>query len=205
MDKGFIGGISLSECSASTIRRAAAVAKIEFVEVDLSLYSLDILDNGVATACTELGIPIAAYSPLGKGLLTGQIKNPDDLEEGDLRKHSPRFQLGQFEKNLDLVHKFEELAKKRKCTPGLVGLVWVKAQSEKGENSVIFPIPGASTPEQVKENSTEVELSEMDLKEIENTLAGSEIAGDRYERPLATLYIGDSKDLEEWKAENKSK
>ncbi|GAB7361060.1 hypothetical protein MBLNU230_g1100t1 [Neophaeotheca triangularis] len=202
VDKDLIGGISLSECSASTVRRAAAVAKIEFVEVEFSLFSLDIMSNGVAAACAELEIPIVAYAPLGRGMLTGQIKSPDDLEEGDLRKGTPRFQPDQFHKNMELVSKVEDLAAGRKCTPGQVAVAWVKAQSQRNGNPIIIPIPGASSPERVKENCTEVELSELDLKELESILAGFETAGARYGGAQEQILFGDSKSLEEWKAEN---
>ena len=187
---GKLGGISLSECSEDTIRRAAKVAKISAVEVEYSLWAQEIEDNGVLKACGELGIPIVAYSPLGRGFLTGQVKSRNDLAEDDHRLHLPRFSEENFPKNLDLIHQLEKLAERKKCTPGQVGIAWVKAQSERDGNPVIIPIPGATTVERVKENLVDVELSENDLKEIDSILASTEIHGDRYHGPVNALNFG---------------
>lgn len=189
---GKLGGISLSECSADTIRRASKVAKISAVEVEYSLWATEIQDNGVLKACGELGIPIIAYSPLGRGFLTGQIRSPSDIPEDDPRKHYPRFSEENFPKNFELLTQLETLAKKKGCTPGQVGIAWVKAQSERGGNPVIIPIPGATTAERVKENMTDVELSDYDLKEIDSILASVEIVGERYGGPVNALNFGDS-------------
>ena len=189
---GKLGGISLSECSADTIRRAAKVAKISAVEVEYALWATEIQDNGVLKTCGELGIPIVAYSPLGRGFLTGQVKSRDDLAEDDHRRHLPRFSEENFPKNLDLIHQLEKLAKRKGCTPGQIGVAWVKAQSERNGNPVIIPIPGATTVERVKENLVDVELSENDLKEIDSILASAEIHGERYHGPTNALNFGDS-------------
>ena len=189
---GKLGGISLSECSAETIRRAAKVAKISAVEVEYSLWATEIQDNGVLKTCGELGIPIVAYSPLGRGFLTGQVKSRDDLAEDDHRRHLPRFSEENFPKNLDLIHQLEKLAKRKGCTPGQIGVAWVKAQSERDGNPVIIPIPGATTVERVKENLVDVDLSENDLKEIDSILASTEIHGERYHGPTNALNFGDS-------------
>lgn len=116
VDQGKIGGISLSECSAETIRRAARVHKIAAVEVEFSLWATDILENGIAETCADLGIPVVAYSPLGRGFLTGQIKSFEDIPEGDFRKWMPRFQPNVFDKNMDLVRELEKIATKKGCT-----------------------------------------------------------------------------------------
>lgn len=189
---GKLGGISLSECSAETIRRAAKVAKISAVEVEYSLWATEIQDNGVLKTCGELGIPIVAYSPLGRGFLTGQVKSRDDLAEDDHRRHLPRFSEENFPKNLDLIHQLEKLARRKGCTPGQIGVAWVKAQSERDGNPVIIPIPGATTVERVKENLVDVDLSENDLKEIDSILASTEIHGERYHGPTNALNFGDS-------------
>ena len=112
---GKIGGISLSEVKAETIRRAAKVHPIAAVEVEFSLWATDILENGVAAACAEHNIPLIAYSPLGRGFLTGEIKKPEDIPEGDFRKHLPRFQPDVFDQNLELVTELEELAARKGC------------------------------------------------------------------------------------------
>lgn len=189
---GKLGGISLSECSADTIRRASKVAKISAVEVEYSLWATEIQDNGVLKACGELGIPIVAYSPLGRGFLTGQVKSRADLPEDDHRRHYPRFSEKNFPKNLKLLTQLERLANSKGCTPGQVGVAWVKAQSERDGNPVIIPIPGASSADRVKENTTDVELSAYDLKEIDSILASCEIHGERYGGPVNALNFGDS-------------
>jgi pyridoxine 4-dehydrogenase len=189
---GKLGGISLSECSADTIRRAAKVAKISAVEVEYSLWATEIQDNGVLRTCGELGIPIVAYSPIGRGFLTGQIKSRDDLAEDDARRHYPRFSEENFPKNVDLIHQLEKLAKRKGCTPGQIGVAWVKAQSERDGNPVIIPIPGATTVDRVKENLVDVDLSENDLKEIDGILETAEVHGERYHGPVNALNFGDS-------------
>ncbi|EON67432.1 hypothetical protein W97_06685 [Coniosporium apollinis CBS 100218] len=177
---GKVGGVGLSEVSAETIRRAAKVTKIAAVEVEFSLWATDILENGIAEACAELNIPIVAYSPLGRGFLTGQIKSPDDIPDDDFRKHMPRFQPDVFDQNMELVRQVEQLASKKKCTSGQVALAWIKAQSGKDGNPVLIPIPGATTEERIKENMKDVELNEDDLAEIKGILSKVTITGGRY-------------------------
>ena len=183
---GKMDGISLSECSANSIRRAAKVAKISAVEVEFSLWATDILENGVAKACADLNIPTVAYSPLGRGFLTGQIKKPDDIPEGDFRKTIPRFAPENFDTNLKLVHELQKIAEKKGCTSGQIGLAWVKAQSGKPGMPRIIPIPGASTAERVKEN----------MKQIDELLKSIPISGERYGGPQQALQFGDSPEEE---------
>lgn len=194
---GKLGGISLSECSANTIRRAAKVAKIDAVEVEFSLWATEILDNGVAAACAELDIPIVAYCPLGRGFLTGQIKKLDDIPEGDMRRHMPRFQPENFEQNLKLVKEIEGLAERKDVKPGQLAIAWCRAQGRKPGMPLIIPIPGASSPERVKENLVEVELSEADVKELDSLIASAEVVGGRYGGHGAQLLYGDSPELRE--------
>lgn len=194
---GKLGGIALSEVSAESIRRAAKEVKVACVEVEFSLWSTQILENDVAKVCAELDIPIAAYSPLGRGFLTGQIKSPSDMPPDDLRHHIPRFFPENFDKNLKMVGELEELAKRKGCTPGQIALAWVRAQSKKPGMPTIIPIPGASSAERVKENMVEIELSDNDLKEIDSLLAGAEIHGGRYDGPLAALEHADTPPLKE--------
>jgi len=117
IQEGKIGGIALSEVSAETIQQGVKVAKIAAVEVELSLWATEPLTNGIAKVCKENDIPIIAYSPIGRGFLTGQIKSPDDIPEGDFRRFLPRFQPENFEANMKLVKQLEQLAGKKKCTP----------------------------------------------------------------------------------------
>ncbi|GAM83762.1 hypothetical protein ANO11243_017520 [Dothideomycetidae sp. 11243] len=194
---GKVGGISLSECSADSIRRAAKVHKIECVEVELSLWETSILHNGVAKTCAELGIPIIAYSPLGRGFLTGQLKSPDDILDNDFRKGIPRFQPGLFEKNLELVRKVEKIAQKKGVTPGQIGMAWVVKQGSKPGMPAIIPIPGSSSPSRVKENAYVPELTDAEEAEIDEIVRSADVQGDRYPAAVQAMNFGDSPALEE--------
>ncbi|KIM92943.1 hypothetical protein OIDMADRAFT_184949, partial [Oidiodendron maius Zn] len=138
--EGAIGGIQLSEVGAATIRRATAVAKIDMVEEEVSLWAPEIFDNGVATTCAELGILIVAHTPLGAGMLAGKWKTADDVK-GHHRAF-PRFQGKNFDKNLELVSEVAKLAKAKGVTPGQLALSWIKAQSNKPGMPFIIPISG---------------------------------------------------------------
>ncbi|KAL8818591.1 MAG: hypothetical protein Q9191_007908, partial [Dirinaria sp. TL-2023a] len=187
---GKIGGISLSEVRAETIRRAAAVHPICFVEVELSLWATDVIENGVAAACSELGIPIVAYSPLGRGVLTGEVKKFEDLAEGDPRRQLPRFQPEVFETNFEVVREVEKLAEKKGCTTGQIAMSWVRQLSERKGMPVIIPIPGATTEKRVTENMKDVQLDEDDWDEIDAILKKTTVIGARYAGPLAHLMNG---------------
>ena len=186
VDEGKIGSIGLSEVSAKTIRRAAQITKISSVEVELSLWSTDILTNGVAEACGEFNIPITAYSPMGRGMLTGQIKSADDIPEGDFRRFVPRFLPENFDLNLKLVHRLEEVAKRQGCTPGQLSLAWVRQACKNLKVCPeVIPIPGASSEERILENAKVVKLDEQALKDIEKILGEVEIVGRRYPEHMA--------------------
>ncbi|KAI9722292.1 MAG: hypothetical protein M1812_001764 [Candelaria pacifica] len=188
---GKISGISLSEVRAETIRRAHKVHPICSVEVEFSLWSTDILTNGIAETCAELGIPIIAYSPLGRGFLTGQIKKWEDIAEDDhFRRMSPRFQPDVFPKNVELVIELEKVAKKKGCAPAQLALAWVKATSARPGMPVIIPIPGATTVDKIVENSTDVELSTADMDEINAILKDAVVIGGRYPDSLSALNNG---------------
>ncbi|EHA49112.1 pyridoxal reductase [Pyricularia oryzae 70-15] len=178
--KGDIGGISLSEVSAATIHEAVKIAKIDSVEVELSLWNPDVLHNGIAAACAQYNIPIVAYSPIGRGFLTGEIKSFDDIPEGDFRRNLPRFQPENFEQNIKLVDAVKVMASKKGCTPAQLAINWVRCLSQRNGLPVIIPIPGATTVERVKENSTIIDLSDEEMAEIQNTMSKYEIKGDRY-------------------------
>jgi len=188
--EGKLGGISLSEVKAETIRRAAKVHPIAAVEVELSLWCTDILENGIPATCAELDIPVVAYSPLGRGFLTGEIKKLEDLPEDDMRRRFPRFQPENFGKNVEMVTELEKLAKKKGCTPAQLALAWVKQLSGKKGMPVIIPIPGATTEKRVIENMKDVELNADDLSEIDAILKKSPVIGDRYGPPYAHLMNG---------------
>jgi pyridoxine 4-dehydrogenase len=190
MKEGKISGIALSEVKSETIRRAAAVHPIAAVEAEVSLCATDVLTNGVAATCAELGIPIIAYSPMGQGMLTGEITKFEDLAEGDLRRHFPRFQPGVFEKNLELVRELKKLAKEKGCTPAQLALAWVKSLSGKDGNPVIVPIPGAVSAARVKENCEDIKLSARDEKEIDEILASFKGGGSEIWWPCSKVYGG---------------
>lgn len=193
---GHVGGISLSEVSAETIQRAAKVAKIEAVEVELSLWSTEPLENGVLQTCAELDIPVYAYcrlclrdlesgyllstAPLGRGILTGKVKSFDDIPESDFRRHLPRFQPDVFEANLRLTAEVEKLAAKKGCTPAQVAINWILALSRRPGMPRIIPIPGVSSIERLRENAVEVELTEEDMVEIERIVNEFPPVGNRY-------------------------
>jgi aryl-alcohol dehydrogenase-like predicted oxidoreductase len=136
--QGKVGAIGLSEVSANTIRRAEKVHHIDAVQLEYSPFALDIEspEIGILRTCRELSITVVAYSPLGRGFLTGQIKSPADFEDGDFRKYAPRYSEENFPKNLKLVEKLQELASKKSCTSGQLSLAWLLAQG--GD---IIPIP----------------------------------------------------------------
>jgi len=177
---GKIGGIGISEVSAATIERAAKFTKIVAAEVELSLWATDIFSNGVAQACAKHGIPIVAYSPIGRGMLSGQITKPDDIPAGDFRKTIPRFNEENFPKNLELVRELEKIAKKKGCTAAQLAINWVRTQSKKNGNPEILPIPGASSPERVTENAKAVSLGGDDLAQIDSILQSFTVVGGRY-------------------------
>ncbi|EGZ77269.1 Aldo/keto reductase [Neurospora hispaniola] len=180
IDKGLLGGISLSEVSAETIHKAVKITKVVCVEVELSLFATEVLDNGVAAACKEYGIPLIAYSPLGRGILTGQIKSRDDLSTFPMLLHFPRFSEENFDINLQLVRQVEEMAKKKGCTPAQLAISWTRCLSRRPGMPEIIPIPGATTVERVNENAVFVELTDQEMDEIDATLAKFDVKGARY-------------------------
>ncbi len=178
---GRIDGISLSEVGAQTIRKASLVYPISAVEVEFSLWSTEILTNGVLDVCKELNIPIVAYSPLGRGFLTGQIQKLSDIPEGDFRRHFDRFQPENFDKNLELVAEIKKLAKSKNISAAQLALAWVLYQGKKLGVSII-PIPGATTSERVEENTKSVNVSftDDDGENIDKILSSFSVSGGRY-------------------------
>src|SRR4030088_120973 len=174
--QGKVRYIGLSEASVTTIRRAHKVHPISAVQTEYSLWTRD-PEDGLLDALRMLGIGFVAYSPLGRGFLTGQIKKIDDLAQDDFRRQNPRFQGENFEKNLELVARVEEIAKEHKCTPAQLALAWVLAQGDD-----IVPIPGTRHPKRVEENvgALKVVLSENDLRRIDAAAPKGAAAGARY-------------------------
>ncbi|KAL8933452.1 MAG: hypothetical protein Q9211_005778 [Gyalolechia sp. 1 TL-2023] len=178
--EGKVGGIGLSEVDAETISKAHAMHPIAAVEVELSLQSPDILTNGVAKTCGELGIPIVAYSPLGRGLLTGQVKGLSDIDKDDIRHRLPRFAPGAMETNAMLGVELSKMAEKKGCTAAQVALAWVRGWSGRDGVGEIVPIPGATTAERVEENAALVTLTEVEWNEVEAIRKGANVVGGRY-------------------------
>ncbi len=174
--EGKIRGIGLSEVNAQTLRKAHSTHPISALQTEYSLWSRDPEEDIIPT-CKELGIAFVAYSPLGRGFLTGQIKKFEDLEEDDYRRFSPRFIGDNFDNNIELVKKIESVAKEKNCTPAQLALAWVLAQGDH-----IFPIPGTKKVKYVEENvkAINVHLSEEELKQIEEIFPKNAAAGTRY-------------------------
>jgi len=181
--EGKICHIGLSEAGPETLRRAAAVHAISALQSEYSLWTRDPEDRVLPT-CRELGIGLVAYSPLGRGFLTGQIKRFDDFAADDYRRNSPRFQGENFQKNLDLVKKVEEIANQKKCTSSQLALAWVLAQGED-----IIPIPGTKRVKYLEENvgAINVHLTADDLAQIEKVLPKGAAAGQRYNEQMMRL------------------
>jgi aryl-alcohol dehydrogenase-like predicted oxidoreductase len=181
--EGKIRHIGLSEAGPETLRRAAKVHAITALQTEYSLWTRDPEDRVLPT-CRELGIGFVAYSPLGRGFLTGQIKRFEDFAADDYRRQSPRFQGENFQKNVDLVKKVAEIARQKNCTPSQLALAWVLAQGED-----IVPIPGTKRVKYLEENvgALDVKLTAEDLAQIEKILPKGAAAGQRYNEQMMRL------------------
>jgi aryl-alcohol dehydrogenase-like predicted oxidoreductase len=173
---GKVRYLGLSEAGPETIRRAHAVHPIAALQTEYSLWSRD-PETEILAVTRELGIAFVPYSPLGRGFLTGQIKTPEDLEPDDWRRNMPRFQGENFQKNVDLAAKINEVARTKGCTPGQLALAWVLAQGED-----IIPIPGTKRRKFLEENvgAAAVVLTPAELAEIDRILPPAAFLGDRY-------------------------
>lgn len=178
VEAGKVRHLGLSEASPDTLDRAVAVHPITALQSEWSLFSREIEDE-VVPACRRLGIAIVAYSPLGRGLLTGGIRSVDDLQEFDYRRTSPRFSEDNLAYNASLVEKVERVATERGCTVGQVALAWLRTRGDD-----VFPIPGTKRVERLEENvaALDIELSEHDLAALE----GLQARGARYASALSS-------------------
>ena len=176
VEQGKVRYLGLSEAASETIRRAHAVHPISALQTEYSLWSRDVEDQ-ILPAIRELRIGLVAYSPLGRGFLSGRIRSADDLEEGDFRRDNPRFQGENFQKNLELVERVEELAAAKGCTAAQIALAWVVVQ---GDDMV--PIPGTTRVKNLEENvaALEVGLTADDLRDLDAVFPKGAAAGDRY-------------------------
>jgi aryl-alcohol dehydrogenase-like predicted oxidoreductase len=174
--EGKIRHIGLSEASPQTLRRAVKVHPITALQTEYSLWSREPEDE-ILAACRELGVGFVAYSPLGRGFLTGQFTRFEDFPEDDYRRFSPRFQEENFQKNLDLVRRVEEIAEEKGCKPAQLALAWVLARDKN-----IVPIPGTKRRKYLEENvaALEVQLSAEDLRRIDEIFPAGAAAGLRY-------------------------
>jgi aryl-alcohol dehydrogenase-like predicted oxidoreductase len=185
-EEGKIRFLGLSEAAPRTIRAAYATSPITAVQTELSLWSRD-AEEEVLPTCRELGIGYVAYSPLGRGFLTGQFKSPDDFAEDDFRHNHPRFQGENFYKNLDLVREVEKMAEEKGCNAAQLALAWVLAQGED-----IVPIPGTKHVKYLDQNigALDVKLTDEDLRRLDEILPPGAAAGHRYpERSRAALNL----------------
>ncbi|KAK9474800.1 NADP-dependent oxidoreductase domain-containing protein [Dipodascopsis tothii] len=179
--EGKVGGISLSEVGPETIRRAAAAHKIEAVEVEFSLWSLEARELGVLQTCGELGIPVVAYSPLGRGFLTGSVKSRADIPAGDMRLIMERFSEENFPINLKLVDELHKIAAEKGVAPSHLALAWIKKNEQYIPGLKIVPIPGGTTVAQVEENfAAYPELTDAEYERLETVLKTFEVKGGRY-------------------------
>jgi aryl-alcohol dehydrogenase-like predicted oxidoreductase len=176
VDEGKVRFLGLSEASPSTIRRANEERQITALQTEYSLWTRDPEDE-ILPLCRELGIGFVAYSPLGRGFLTGRFRSFEDLPEEDYRRNSPRFQGENFQKNLDLVQQVEEIARLKNCTPAQLALAWLLAQGDD-----IVPIPGTKQRRYLDENvqSLQIQLTPGDLERIEEVAPKGAASGDRY-------------------------
>jgi aryl-alcohol dehydrogenase-like predicted oxidoreductase len=181
--EGKIRHIGLSEASPQSIRRAHRVHPVTALQTEYSLWTRDPEDEVLST-CRELGIGFVPFSPLGRGFLTGRYTKFEDFDQADFRRNSPRFQGENFQKNLNLVHKVEEIAGKKGCTPSQLALAWVLAQGED-----IVPIPGTKQRKFLEENvgALNIELTPKELREIGEAFPYGSAAGPRYGEHMMSL------------------
>ena len=182
VEAGKIRHAGISEAAPDTIRRANAVQPVTAVQTEYSLWTRDPEDDGVLATCAELGIGFVAYSPIGRGFLSGQIRSIEDLADNDFRRHNPRFQGENFVKNLELVDRVREIAERKGVTATQLALAWVMAQSGRAGNPSIVPIPGTKRVQYLEENAAaaDIELTEDDLRALDEAAPAGATAGDRY-------------------------
>jgi aryl-alcohol dehydrogenase-like predicted oxidoreductase len=176
VEEGKVRFLGLSEASPATIQRANAEYPITALQTEYSLWTRDPEDE-VLPLCRKLGIGFVAYSPLGRGFLTGRFRSFEDLPENDYRRNSPRFQGENFQRNLDLVERVGEIARSKQCTPAQLALAWLLAQGED-----IVPIPGTKQRRYLEENikSLDIEMTPADLDRIEEVAPKGAASGERY-------------------------
>jgi len=183
VQQGKVRFLGLSEASAESIRHAHAIHPITALQSEYSLWTRD-PESEILPTCRELGIGFVPYSPLGRGFLTGKIQKPEDLPEDDYRRSTPRFQGDNFQRNLDIVQRVEEIAREKHCTPAQLALAWVLAQGNH-----IVPIPGTKRRKYLQENigALAVDLTSEDLERIDEVAPKDAFAGSRYPEAMMKL------------------
>ena len=182
VEAGKVRHVGISEAAPETIRRAHAVQPVTAVQTEYSLWTRDPEDDGVLATCADLGIGFVAYSPIGRGFLSGRIRSVDDLAPDDFRRNNPRFQGEAFARNLELVDRVREIADEKGVTATQLALAWVMGQSDRGGNPAIVPIPGTKRVAYLEENAAaaDVRLTDDDLRRLDDAAPAGATAGDRY-------------------------
>ncbi|VVS94614.1 aldo/keto reductase [Desulfoluna spongiiphila] len=177
VEEGKIRAVGLSEVSVEQLRRAHAIHPVAAVQSEYSLWTRDIEENGLLATCRELGVGFVPYSPLGRGFLTGTITNTKEMDSGDFRRMSPRFEGENLDRNLALVASVRELAREKQCTPAQIALAWVMARGED-----IVPIPGTRRTRYLEDNAgaLEIILEASDLSFLDVIFTSDAVAGERY-------------------------
>ena len=177
VSEGKVRYLGISEAAPDTIRRAHATSPLTAVQTEYSLFTRDVEDDGVLQTARELGIGFVAYSPLGRGFLSGRIRSVDDFDEDDFRRSSPRFQGENFARNLDVLDRVVAIAERKGVTPSQLALAWVLAQSED-----VVPIPGTRRTANLEENvaALDVELTADELDALERAAPVGVASGKRY-------------------------
>jgi aryl-alcohol dehydrogenase-like predicted oxidoreductase len=185
--QGKVRYLGLSEASVKTLERAHAVHPITALQNEYSLWTRDAEQQGQLAACMRLGVALVAYSPLGRGFLTGAIKSPDDFDADDYRRNSPRFMGENFRKNLALVEKIKQLAAQKHCTPAQLALAWVLARGDH-----VIPIPGTRRISALEENvsALNVTFNATELADIDTIFPSDAAAGERYQAAMMPLLNG---------------
>ncbi|PQE06733.1 short chain dehydrogenase reductase protein [Rutstroemia sp. NJR-2017a BBW] len=195
VDAGKVKYLGLSECGVDTLQRAVKIHPIHAYQIEYSPFSMDVEkpEIGLLDCCRELGIALVAYSPLGRGILTGQYKTVDDFDEGDFRRTIPRFSTQKnFDKNLELVYTLQKIGERKGATSGQVTLAWMMKQ-----DPLIFPIPGTKKIKYLEENigALYVELTDEEDKEIRHAIENAEVVGTRVAEHLMDVLLVDTPPL----------
>lgn len=180
-DQGKIRYIGVSEYNLEQLEAANKVAHIDAIQIEISPWTPEVLTNGILDWAVKNKTAVVAYSPLGRGFLTGQYKSPEDFEQGDYRRNNPRFEGENFQKNLELVEDIKKIADKKGATPGQIALAWVLQK-----HPLIIPIPGTKKTKYLEENNkaAEIKLNEEEMKEIDGVINSFKVSGTRYAEPM---------------------